>query len=306
MFIKWWHDVELLTPMSEVNGQEQEQDPTLAKLEAALQRCINEGLARLKRGILNAFQNACQGCLNHDLAQIGKMFRLARIAALLSMPMDAELNNCLDRCLRFRVDLDSEILVTGASALGINTKAKVKLRFVNGDVWSSINQNGTMVMSGGASWTITGMQFLSVSPCVAVEAPKSGRLSVPCAWLEIFKTTDGTNYVYSPDFTMAMNAQIGMAPSEGRTLYCPKEPPQPITDFYGPTFNALHVQAGELKTPPDFLAEYAGSPVFVITGWVEAGSGEDPDVLLERLYSQWLGKQAYEFSSFTLHHTPAQ
>jgi hypothetical protein len=300
MFLQWWHDVELL---GLTEGQE---DVQQGKLARALQRCINEGLARLQRGILNAFQNACQACLNHDLEKIAKMFRLAHDAALLSMPMEAEFNNCLDRCLRFRVDLDSEIVATGGSVLGIHTKAKVKLRFVNGDVLSSINKNGTMFMSGSASWTITDMQFPPVKLCVVVEAPKSGTLSIPSAWLQLFKTTDGTNYVYSPDFTMAMNAQMGMAPSEGRTLYCPQEPPQPITDLYGPTFNALHVQAGELKTPPDLLAEYAGSAVFVITGWVGPGSGEDPDVILERTYSQWLGNQAYEFSTFTLHHTPAQ
>ena len=149
-FLSWAKDVSLLHGSGEPDTKTK-----LGQVEAALQRCIAEGMSRLGTALQNALQKSCQRCLDHDLQQISRMFQVAKWAALLNEGLDAQLWSCVDRCLRFRLDLDSEIVIPADDPISVTTKARVKLRFANGDFGSSLNQQGTAFLTGSAAWQIT-------------------------------------------------------------------------------------------------------------------------------------------------------
>ncbi len=284
---------------------------------AYLARRIAEGWQRCTNALHNALTKSCQRCLDHDLTQIGRMLQLARSAALLGNGFDREFWDCVDRCLRFRLDLESEITDTSGYNMTTHTKAKVELHWREGEgigSTSSIYMNGHAFLAGSAEWEVTDQQFPSVAPCNVISQPKNGQLNLPYVSLALLKKKvvfvpgDGlvTNWVYSPDLVVAMMAGPSSMPKEKRSMVCPLKGPQSIPDLFAPTFNALHIQAGELQQPGganENLADLAGGPVFVLTGFAGNGSSE---IVMQKPYILYLGNQAFENTIVELHHTPGK
>jgi hypothetical protein len=307
-WLEWRRNVALLNLYDDYHAD--------AERNAYLARRIAEGGSRASRAIHNAFQKACQRCLDHDLAQLGRMFQLTRWAGLLGYGFDQELFDCADRCLRFRLDLESEITDTGGYNMTTHTKAKVKLHWLEPGTSgsSSLYMHGKAFFSGEAAWEVTDLQFPSLDPCSVISQPKNGRLSLPFIALTLFRQKvfwvpgDGlvTNWVYSPDLTVVMLAGTSVMPKEKRSLVCPHKGPQPIPDVFGQVFIGLHTELGELKQP-DALADipggYEGGPVFVMKGFAGNGSSE---IVMQKPYILTLGDQATENTVIELHHTPGE
>jgi hypothetical protein len=250
----------------------------MGDLEKKIRKCGN--LAA--KAILGGITRACDDCIRHDIVRIYRMMELAKFANMLGLNYEDQFWSCLRRCMVFEVDIESEIIVTrGGTTYTTHTKAKAKLHPLSlGESDPGMNDILRLlrVFQGSGQWKITNVESIDSSDCSILSTPASGQFHIPFARIRLYKqrqvwipgeSQPRTVGVYDPDLELNVRSDRVKLPAEGRRIFCPKAPVQPVENLFGPVFLTLHND--EVVLPEGIDAEILGGPVFRMTGFATGG-----------------------------------
>jgi hypothetical protein len=290
---RWLKEMQSLGIADDTFGQDQ---------EGELAGCLESAAGLAARGIWNGMTRACQQCLEHDLARIGRVESLARMAGAMGWNYDTYYFDCAQNCLIFELTIESKIIQSGPKGTySTDTKAKVELTPWEGDFSNLLFGGG---YEGEGTWEVQNVQDFD-TPCEVTHSPQNGEAKVPLARLKLFQKrcdyVPGQGLVlanvYFPELRVYLLANPDKMPGEGRVSRCPEDDPVDVPDIFGVSFVAIHADTAE--TP-----EVIGEPCIRLEGFEQMGSGE---VLFKKVYVETqLIKDGYveERTTVELHHKP--
>lgn len=256
--------------------------------EAAQRRlAIRVRLAQILAGrsIDHAIRKNCDRCVKHEVNRLAQVITFAKWASLLGIGNGAGSLQCMQRCFRFQLKIESTFeSFDGDRRFKTKTSAQVQLQPESTD-----SELGLLPLKGEAAWRIEDTDDASVRDCKFTAAPKNGQAKVPFMRLTLFrktsKCTDAgelVTYSWNPKLLLAIAMNLDEMPKETRTETCPGKSRQDVEDLYSPAFLVFHFT--EIETPsPGSAQEIAlGGPVFAFREFA-SGQGE---VFLEKTYEE--------------------
>ncbi len=220
----------------------------------------------------------CQLCMSSDVRRIARVITFSRWAALLGFDPGNEPFSCMQKCLKFKLEIDSQIdsVDENKKKVKTTTRAEVEVQPLNLDGSSEI-----LTLEGSGEWKIEEMEFPSLpKECKSTTASTTGTADVKLLRISLYRqktvsTDEGelVTYEFAPQVHLSIKANLDDMPKEGRTIKCGDLVNQEVADIFGPTFFAFHNDEVEIPEAGSLAQQMLGGPVFTITDFFDPGAG---------------------------------
>jgi hypothetical protein len=220
----------------------------------------------------------CQLCLSSDVRRISRVITFSRWAAILGFDPGNEPFSCMQKCLKFKLEIDSQMDSVDAKKKKVKTltKAEVDVKPLELDGSSDI-----LTLEGSGKWKIDEMEFPSLPQgCSSTTAATTGTADVKLLRISLYRqktvsTDEGelVTYEFAPQVYLAIKANLDDMPKEGRIMTCGDFVNEEVKDVFGPTFLAFHNDEVEIPEAGSLAQQMLGGPVFTITDFFDPGAG---------------------------------